>query len=169
MRITARISHCCVCVCWIAAVLVLHTGLLAVNTHKLGMFVGVYTCVCVCVFMHAFLPVSFLLRRFILFPLMQWLILCSEAALECVVMSESFCRVVMFLFVPSLLLGISFCTQNEGLRPPLPVTQTHYDWLGNAAQLLLLCLCLWLSHLHDLNECVCSAKWIEYAPSKRCV
>lgn len=98
---------------------------------------------------------------------MQWLILCLEAALECVVMSEGSCHVVMFLFVPSVLLGISFFVgKMKDWEPPVHVTQTHYDWLGNAAQLLLLSLCLWRSHLHDLNECVFSAKWIKYAASE---
>lgn len=136
-------------------------------SRKTHTWMSVCRCVCVCVCACLFpFPFSFisLMSFYPLFPPTQWLILCSQASLECSVMSESLFCVVLFLFVPSVLFGISFCRQCEGMRPPVPVThtptltQTHHDLLGNAAQLLLLCLCLWLSHSHEENESSVSAK-----------
>lgn len=121
-RTTARMTHCCVCGCWIAAASVHHAGPLAVSAHTLR-----WVFACARLLMRASLSVSFLLCRFILFPLMQWLIFRSEVSLDCAMMSESLYHFVVFLFVPSVLLGISFCRQYEGLRPPVPVTPA--PWL----------------------------------------
>lgn len=95
MRTTARMTHCRVWGYGVAG------ALCAVNTHT-----WMSVCVCVCMFIPVFPSVSFLLCHFILFPSAQWLIRCSEAFLECTVMSVSLCHIDLFFLVPSVLRGI---------------------------------------------------------------
>lgn len=181
----ARMSHCCVSAYWIAAVLAPHAGPSAVDTHTwLSVCGSVWVCVtvqyvCVCVYAHftfqfhfSFVVLSSPLSHSDWSSAQRLLLSVCWGVKACPSLS-CFCLCHLCCWKTGFVVDMKgwdchyLCHTHA--RTHIYYTHTHNDWLGHAAQLLLLCLCLWLSHLHEVNECVCSAKWIKNAASEGCV